>query len=510
MPHERSRERPVDRELLRAVARDRGLGITDDEFEEYAAFVADLVDGLDRLDELPSPVFPDQRPTYTDRPPGRRPDPDEDPLNAWITKTHVEGADSGPLAGYEVGLKDCIALAGYELTMGSTMFEGFVPRIDATVTTRLLEAGATITGKLNMDSFANGGSGEMSDFGPVRNPNDAESLAGGSSSGSAAAVAADECDVAIGSDQGGSVRIPGAWCGVVGVKPTTGLVPYTGAVPVNLAFDTLGVLATSVDDAATTLEVIAGEDRQRGVPVDPRQPRGVEAEAYAEATGTGVEGLSVGVLTEGFGLDVSDPDVDETVRDTVDELEEAGVRTEEVSVPLHSDAMSVLMGVALQGEAQLLDDDLVGTNQSGWFWRGLARVFGRFDDASGAELPITLKSTVLAAASLRETDGLSLYAKAKNLAVELERQVTAALEDHDALVVPTVPFLPYALDTDRSAWERVKHAHGMASNTATFSLTHHPAVTVPCGAVDGMPVGAMLVGAHFEESTLFRLADGIH
>lgn len=190
------------RARVEKLAAEMGLNLNSDEIDDYYSLINGTLGDIEQVVEADDPRFEIHETQYTDRSPGYRPGSDEDPYNAWITKCTVEGADSGPLSGMEIGLKDNVALAGYEMTCGSSVLEGYVPQIDATVATRLLEAGATITGKLNMESFAFSGSSDTSDFGTVETPHAEGYLTGGSSSGSGAAPAAGDCDAAIGGDQG--------------------------------------------------------------------------------------------------------------------------------------------------------------------------------------------------------------------------------------------------------------------------------------------------------------------
>src|SRR5205085_6207754 len=205
--------------------------------------------------------------------------------------------------------KDNIEVAGVPMMNGSRTLEGFVPTRDATVVTRLLAAGATITGKSVCEDLCFSGGSHTSATGPVRNPWDVTRTTGGSSSGSAALVAAGEADLALGGDQGGSVRIPSAWCGTVGHKPTHGLVPYTGAFPIEFTLDHLGPITRTVADAALMLSVMAGPDG-----FDPRQRAGLPAQDYVGALSAPAAGLRIGVVTEGFGTPVSQPGVDDAVR----------------------------------------------------------------------------------------------------------------------------------------------------------------------------------------------------
>src|SRR5437763_9580848 len=226
----------------------------------------------------------------------------------------------GPLAGRRVAVKDNIALAGLPMMNGSQTVAGFVPRRDATVVTRLLDAGATIAGKAVCEDLCFSGGSHTSRTGPVRNPWDRSRTAGGSSSGSAALVASGGADLALGGDQGGSIRIPSAFCGTVGHKPTHGLVPYTGAFPIENTLDHLGPITRTVRDAALMLGVLAGPDG-----LDPRQRAGRAAQDYLAGLDGGLAGITVGVLEEGFGHPgLSLPESDETVRAAIGVLAAAG------------------------------------------------------------------------------------------------------------------------------------------------------------------------------------------
>jgi amidase len=221
--------RPPTPDEIREKAAKHHIDLSEEEVSDFETAIADTLAGYERLDELPNPT-PEIE--FTNRDIGYQPNSNEDPLNAFVRKCEVKGADDGPLAGYDVGLKDNISLAGVEMTCGSKLLEGYVPNTDATIVTRMLNAGATITGKLNMEDMAFSGSGELSATGPVLNPRDSNYIAGGSSSGSIAAVVNGDVDVAIGGDQGGSIRIPASWSGGVGHKPTHSLRDWAGRLTI--------------------------------------------------------------------------------------------------------------------------------------------------------------------------------------------------------------------------------------------------------------------------------------
>ncbi|ELZ20967.1 amidase [Natrinema limicola] len=482
---------------IREYARRHHIDLTDQEVEDFEAAIAETLLGYERLDQLP-----DYRPRveYTDRDPGYRPGPDEDPLNAFVTKCEVTGADDGPLAGYEVGLKDNVNLAGVELTVGSKLFEGYVPSTDATIVTRLLDAGATITGKLNMEDMAFSGSGELSATGPVLNPVDSDYIAGGSSSGSAAAVGNGDVDVAIGGDQGGSIRIPAAWSGLVGHKPTHSLVPYTGIVGLGRSFDHAGPICSTVDDCARVLDVIAGNDG-----LDPRQGV-VPTDDYREVLSDDPSDVTVGVIKEGFGHEVSESGVDDTVRDALTAFEDAGATVTEVSVPMHLDGLTIWNAIALEETAATVDSEGVGHYGKGFYDTQLADAFGRARRSDADDYITTLKLTLVLGEYLADEYRGHYYAKAQNLSRKLAEEYDDALADVDVLAMPTTPQTAHAVDESISRLEAIDRALNMLHNTAPFDVTGHPATSVPAGTADGLPVGLMLIGERFDDATVLSSA----
>src|SRR3712207_3748882 len=298
-----------------------------EEVAAYTPIVAAFLSSYDAVEELYADIAPE---APADRP-STRPTEAENPLGAWYVTTEIRGAADGPLAGRTVAVKDNVAVAGVPMMNGSHTVEGFVPKRDATVVTRLLEAGATGARKAVFEDPCFSGRRHTPGTGPVRNPWDPSRATGGSSSGSAALVAAGEVDLALGGDQGGSIRMPAAFCGIVGHKPTHGLVPYTGAFPIELTLDHLGPMTRTVADAAAMLDVLAGRDGN-----DPRQPADLVPEHYAAALGGDVAGLRVGVVAQGFGwAELSEPGVDDTVRAAAARLGELGIEVVEVDLPWH-------------------------------------------------------------------------------------------------------------------------------------------------------------------------------
>lgn len=431
------------------------------------------------------------------------PAPELNPLGAWYVTTDITGAPEGPLAGRTVAIKDNVAVAGVPMMNGSRTVEGFVPRRDATVVQRLLDAGATIAGKSVCEDLCFSGASFTSQPGPVRNPWDPTRNAGGSSSGSGALVASGGVDLAVGGDQGGSIRIPAAFCGAVGHKPTHGLVPYTGAFPIERTIDHLGPITRTVADAAVMLGVLAGTDG-----ADPRQPTTIGSVDYAAALGESASGLRVGVLTEGFGSEVADPEVDAAVLAAVDVLAGAGLVVEKVSVPWHVDALHVWNVIATEGGAyQMLDGNAYGMNTEGFYDPELIAHFAARRLDRGHELSRTVKLVGLSGRYTFEVGGGKYYGMARQLVPELRAAYDAVLARYDVLVMPTVPYTAREIppvDVDLAEYLHV--ALSMVGNTAPFDVTGHPACSVPAGLVGGLPAGLMIVGRRFDDATVLRVA----
>ena len=488
-----------DHDALAAVAAGYRLGLTPEQVDTFLPAVTGLLGSWDAVAELyaaEAPVAP--RREWT------RPDPGENPFNAWYVQTSITEASSGPLAGRTVAIKDNTAVAGVPMTNGSATVEGYVPATDATVVRRLLDAGATITGKAVCEDLCFAGASITANTGDVENPWDTTRSAGGSSSGSGALVAGGIVDMATGGDQGGSVRIPAANCGLVGHKPTWGLVPYTGAFPIEYTVDHLGPMTRTVPDAALMLSVIAGRDGH-----DPRQPADLQPEDYLGALAAGAEGLRVGVLREGFGLPGSEAAVDDTVRTAVDTLAAAGFAVSEVSVPWHLHGPRIWDVIATEGAtSQMIDTYGYGLNWKGRYDPEVMDHYGARWSEDGSRFADTVKLVILAGRYGLDTTHGRHYAMAQNLAPKLAAAYDAALADVDVLVMPTLP-MRATVRPDRATAgtaEVLGRALEMLANTAPFDVTGHPACSVPAGLADGLPVGMMIVGARFQDATVLRVA----
>jgi amidase len=384
---------------------------------------------------------------------------------------------------------------------GASTMEGYVPEIDATVVARILDAGGTIAGKTVCEYFCFSGGSHTSATGPVHNPHRMGYSAGGSSSGSAAVVAAGEVPMALGGDQGGSIRIPASFCGIYGLKPTHGLVPYTGIMPIELTLDHTGPMSATVEDNALLLEVLAGPDG-----LDPRQ-YGPVAKPYREALGRSAAGLRIAVVEEGFDHAQSLPQVDAIVRDAAEQFKGLGASIGTVSIPMHRDGSAVWLPVAAEGAVMQM---MLG-NGFGFNWQGLY-VTSMMDFHSGwrnraDELSDTLKNTMLLGHYMVTRYRGHYYAKAQNLVRRLRRAYDEVLSRYDLLLMPTLPIVATALpETNAPVGQILQRGFEMLANTAQFDCTHHPAMSLPCGMVDGLPVGMMLVAKAFDEETIYRAA----
>ncbi len=404
------------------------------------------------------------------------------------------GEDPGPLAGVPVALKDNLCTRGIPTTCSSRILEGWRPPYDATVVTRLARAGAVVVGKTNMDEFAMGSSTESSATGPTRNPLDPTRVPGGSSGGSAAAVAAGFVPLALGSETGGSVRQPAALCGVVGMKPTYGAVSRYGLVAFASSLDQIGPLATTVADTAHLFDIIAGHDPADSTSLAEPVP------AVVTGLGDGVDGLSVGVVGE--LVDGADADVAARVARAAELLAAAGAKVEEVSIPAVRLGLSAYYLIAPAEASSNLArydgvryglrvdaDDVVAMNTA-------TRTAG-----FGAEVKrrIMLGTYALSAGYVD-----AYYAKALRVRTRIIEGFAAAYATHDVLLGPTSPTTAFPLGA------KVDDPLAMYQSdvcTIPSNLAGHPAISVPFGTgTDGLPVGVQLLAPARGEAVLFRVA----
>lgn len=388
----------------------------------------------------------------------------------------TRGNYRGPLHGVPIGLKDLFDLAGVPNTFGSKILRDNVPSTDATVVQRLKRAGAVILGKQNLHEFAFGVTSENPHYGSVANPWNGEHVAGGSSGGTAVAVAAGLCYAGLGSDTGGSIRIPASFCGIAGIKPTYSLVSRAGALPLSWSLDHIGPLARSVADCALMLQAIAGSD--------PRDPSTAPAQSLdlGENLDDGVQGLRLGVPSN-YYFDVIDPHVAEAVRAAIQLLQELGAEIVEVALPHLS-------------HAQATGNAIMSSEAASWHGDWLATRAADY----GPDVLLRLRAgTVMLA-----TD----YLKAQKMRTLIQQDFAAAFERVDAIVSPTLPIVapPIGRTLDALPGSSLVPRAITGRLTVPANLTGMPAASVPCGFVDGLPAGLQIMGPAFADGLVLRVA----
>jgi len=411
----------------------------------------------------------------------------------------AKGDPLGPLAGIPVGIKDVLVVRGATATAGSRILKGYHPPYDATVVSQLEDAGAVLLGKLNCDEFAMGSSNENSAYGPVRNPVDTSRVPGGSSGGSAAAVAANMAVTTLGTDTGGSIRQPASFCGVVGVLPTYGRVSRYGLIAFASSLDRVGPFATNVRDAATVLGAIAGHD-PRDATSSPTPVADYAAESDRHA-----EGLRIGVPAEYFGEGL-DPEVRERIESGIASLKAAGCTVKPISLPHTKYAIPTYYLVATaEASANLARFDGVRYGYRSPASDTLAAMYSHSrDEGFGAEVK---RRILLGTYALSAGYYDAYYLKALKVRRLLAEDFLRAFNDVDAIVTPTAPMPAFKLG-EKTGDPLAMYLADIY--TVTASLAGICGVTVPCGATKaGLPVGMQVLAAHLREGTAFRVARAV-
>ncbi|MED4971057.1 amidase [Parageobacillus toebii] len=391
----------------------------------------------------------------------------------------LSGNYRGPLHGIPMAIKDNIYFANEVTTMGSKIHQNFKPSYDATVVTKLARAGVVFTGKLNLHEYAWGATTNNHHFGPCRNPWDVERIPGGSSGGSGVAPAAHMTIAALGTDTGGSIRIPSSFCGIVGLKPTHGLVSKYGCFPLAWSLDHIGPMTKTAEDAAYVLEAIAGYDPKDPTSVIGPAPRPIYSK---ELTGS-VKGLRIGINEEYFFNNV-DSEVEKTVRNAILSLEKEGAVIETVKVPALQYAEYAEMITIISEASAIHHNNLIAREED-----------------FGDDVRFLLK--------LGEIPSAVDYLQAQQIRLQLDREFKEMFDKVDVLITPTLPFLPPKIgqDTVLLNGKEVNFLDHIIRFTGPFNLTGLPAVTVPCGFVNDLPVGMQIVGPAFQESRILSVAD---
>jgi len=419
---------------------------------------------------------------------------DADRIDAARTK----GDDLPPLAGIPLAIKDNLCTKGIRTSCSSRMLENFVPPYESTVTERLWQAGAVLLGKTNLDEFAMGSSTETSAFGATSNPWDLSRVPGGSSGGSAAAVAAGECMAALGSDTGGSIRQPASFCGVVGLKPTYGRVSRWGLVAFASSLDQVGPFTTSVADAAEILQVIAGHDPRDSTCLNAPVPD------YCASLDTPLDGLRVGLIRECFDQEGLDPQVKASVLAAANQLESLGAELVEVSCPRFNDGIATYYVIApSEASANLARYDGVKYGYRAEGAESLATMTaGSRAEGFGSEVQrrILIGTYALSAGYVD-----AYYKKAQQVRTLIRRDFDSGFKSVDVMLTPTSP---------TTAFEAGTHADDPLAMyladllTIPANLAGLPAISLPCGFDDaGLPIGVQLITNVLEESRLLQVAN---
>lgn len=434
----------------------------------------------------------------------------EDKVNAYVTedmenalktaedidRRRSSGEQLGELAGIPVGIKDNISTKGLRTSCSSKMLENYVPPFNAFVVEKLKQAGVVITGKLNMDEFAMGSSTETSYFGVTRNPYDLDRIPGGSSGGSAAAVAAGEAVAAIGSDTGGSIRQPASYCGVVGLKPTYGAVSRFGLVAFASSLDQIGPITRTVEDAAMLQSAICGHDKMDATSVI------TEAKDYKAALTAGVKGVRIGIPKEYFG-DGIDDNVKTAVMQAVKLLEQNGAVVKEISLPSTDYALSSYYIISsAEASSNLARYDGVKYGYRSENYDGLIDMYEKTrSEGFGDEVKrrIMLGTFVLSSGFYD-----AYYKKAKLLQRRISAEFSENFRDIDVIATPTVPSAAFKIGENFG--DPVK-MYATDICTVTINIAGLPAISVPCGySVEGLPIGLQLIGDKFMEQKLLDTA----
>ena len=466
----------------------------------------------------------------------------EKDINAYLSITEIlaieqakkadrliaKGGEINPLCGIPAAIKDCILVEGERCTAGSKILENYIAPYDATVIKKLKQAGAVIVGKTNLDEFAMGASTENSAYGPTKNPYDFERVPGGTSGGSAAAVVANETIFALGSDTGGSIRQPAGFCGVVGLKPTYGRVSRYGLIAMTSSLDQIGPMAKTIEDAEIILETISGFDKYDSTSV--KKDRKVETmrkdfpvslrKAMVEADGIlnskPLANVKIGIPNEYFAEGL-DEQVERKVKEAIKKLEELGAEITSVSLPHSQYALAsyyIIVPSEISANLARYDGIKYGASAENLSEARLAKG-GNKELAINNLLDIYLKTRgeylgkearrriMLGTYALSAGYYDAYYVRAQKVRALVKRDFERAFEEVDILVAPTSPTTAFKIG------ERIEDPLKMYLAdiyTCPVNLAALPALSMPCGMADGLPVGLQIIGKHFDEETILGVA----
>jgi aspartyl-tRNA(Asn)/glutamyl-tRNA(Gln) amidotransferase subunit A len=412
---------------------------------------------------------------------------------ADIDRRRAAGEQMGPLAGVPMALKDNMCTKGIRTTCASKMLDNFLPPYDATVTSKLIEAGSVMVGKTNLDEFAMGSSTENSAYQTTRNPWDTERVPGGSSGGSAASVAAHEAMYSLGSDTGGSIRLPASFCGIVGLKPTYGRVSRYGLVAFGSSLDQIGPLTKDVTDCALVMNAICGRDRMDATSV------AVDVPDFTKSLIPDLKGFRLGVPREYFeGMDES---AEAVLRQAIDQLIQAGATVEETSLPHTKYALASYYIIApAEASANLARYDGVKYGHSDRNVKDIWEMFSKTrEEGFGPEVK---RRIMIGTYALSSGYYEAYYLKAQKARAMIRQDFVEAFQKFNAILTPTSPTVAFKIG-EKTGNPLAMYLSDVA--TVTVNPAGIPGISVPCGMADSMPVGLQILGNYFDEGSLLRI-----
>jgi amidase len=513
---------PIIAQDIIALGKDLHVAEKPEDLDQYAKLLAVYHDACEEImamdDYIPTTNlgrFPREN-VY-------KPEGEENNWNAWGYKVEIKDEESrdnneGLLKGFTAVLKDCIGIAKVPMLLGTDFITNFVPEADATVVTRLLEAGATIKGKAICENLCHSATSHSAATGPIDNPLAPGYSTGGSSSGCAALVADKSLgiDIAIGADQGGSVRIPAGWSGIVGIKPTFGLIPFTGCASNEATNDHLGVMTRDVLTNALALQAIAGTDW-----IDDRAYNSITTPYYDDLLKEdgSLHGMKIAILEEGFDNPAVEERIKECCMAAIKKLEDLGAEVKVVSIPMHSKGPLIWTGISKLGN---YTNKLAQANsRRGYSMNDLNAEFVKamHSQESWEKLYPSSKNTFYNGAYAVKKFPL-LYGKCMNLSRKLKDDYNKCFDEYDVIVMPNLPYIatPHTyITTETKPLDLLSNQKGLSSNTAPFDQSGHPALSLPCGMLpitngplansgEKLPVSLQLVAKWFDEKTLYKVA----
>ena len=463
---------PLSPNYFLSISEQLGFSIDKNEQDALMPMVNQLLSSFKNLD----PISSSQRSNKSSSSA-----PSVDPYNAFIIQFDPTPttAPSGILDGVRVAVKDNVAIKGYPLTAGSSILSNCIPAQNAILVDKLLTAGSTIVGKTNMDEFAFGPTGETSYFGPTLNPINPDYTPGGSSSGSGASIAANLADVAIGTDTGGSVRIPASFCGIIGLKPTHGAISTHGVVELSRSLDTVGLLGSNFDLLRKILGVLLDEER-------PHSPK----------SQVNFETLKIGLPDSLYQSPVL-PEVSKPILDITDNLNENGANVTTIDFPKSELSSPIWMAISMGEIYQYFSQEIFSQSSDTSLLSGAS--LDKLDLLSPS-----LKQYLLAGSQIMSYQDGAVYHKALEKRDQVRDSIDNLFDNLDILITPTTPTTAFEFGTfSRHTSPPINY------NTHPFNLSGHPAISIPCGTANGLPIGLQIVGNYEDEYFLLDLAESL-